>query len=233
MGKMMIKGQMQVYDAVFDNPKILIVLENLDISLGFGEQTIQQICQQYKINERLFCTIANLYCCKQCITLFTDDFDQNDAFQVLQFLKRSHTYFLDEKIPKLKLLIDQKAASSSGDKYSLIIKKFINDYAAEVFEHINYENTIVFPYVESLLNNEKDSKKYNIDQFKKNHTNIEEKLIDLKNLLIKHVPSDYDSVVRRRILIELYDLENDINIHDFIENNILIPIVQRLEKVKK
>jgi hypothetical protein len=28
-------------------------------------------------------------------------------------------------------------------------------------------------------------------------------------------------------------LENDINIHDFIENNILIPIVQRLEKVKK
>jgi len=227
----MIKGQMQVYDAVFDNPKILLVLENFNISLGLGENTIQDMCKQYSINERLFLTIANLFCCKQCITLLTDHFDRNDAFHVLQFLQRSHTYFLDEKIPKLKLLIEQKAATSHGDKYSLIIKKFINDYATEVFEHINYENTIVFPYVESLLKNQEDMT-YHIDQFKKHHTNIEDKLIDLKNLLLKHIPSDYDSIVRRRIFFELYDLENDINIHDFIENYILIPIVERLEKEK-
>jgi len=229
----MISGQLKMHDIVFDNPRILLVLENFNISLGFGEQTIQEICEKYNINEDLFLTIANLYCCKETVTIDVQYFGATEAKQLLQFLKSSHTYFLNEKIPQLKMLIDQKAEKSPSEKYSKIIKKFIHDYAAEVFIHMNYENTVVFPYVESLLKKQKRNTTYTIDQFRKHHSNIEDKLIDLKNLLIKHVPPEYDSVVRRRMLFELYDLELDIGIHDYIENNLLIPIVERLEMEQK
>ncbi len=227
----MINSQLKMYDIVFENPRILLVLENFNISLGFGEQTIQEICQKHNINEYLFLTIANLYNGKKTTAIHIPHFDAAEAKQLLQFLKTSHTYFLDEKIPKLKRLIDQKSEKFPNEKCSIIIKKFIHDYAAEVFIHMNYEDTIVFPYVEALL--QKQETTYTIDQFRKNHSNIEDKLIDLKNLLIKHMPPDYDSVVRRRMLFELYDLEHDINIHDFIENNLLIPIVKRLEMKQK
>ncbi len=229
----MISGQMKMYDIVFENPRILLVLENFNISLGFGEQTIHDLCEKHKINEHLFLTIANLYCCKETVTIHVQHFNASEAEQLLQFLKSSHIYFLDEKIPRLKRLIEQKAEETPDDKYSRIIKKFIYDYAAEVLIHIEYEDTVVFPYVESILRKQKPDTTYSIAQFKKHHSNIEVKLIDLKNLLIKHLPPDYDSVVRRRMLFELYDLEQDINIHDFIENNLLIPIVQRLEMTQK
>lgn len=230
----MILGQMKMYDIVFDNPRILLVLEHLQIPLGFGEHTIEEMCRGNSINEHLFLTIANLYCCKDSVKIHAHRFDNSDATRMLQFLKTAHNYYLDEKIPKLKMLIEQKVQNSPDEKYSLIIQKFINDYSTEVYEHIKYENEIVFPYVESLLRQQKQQAAgFTIENFEKHHTNIEDKLIDLRSLLIKHVPVDYDSVVRRRMLFELYDLEHDINIHDYIENKILIPVVKSLEKESK
>lgn len=225
----MINGHMKMFDIAHDNPLVLLVLEHFNIPLGFADQTIAQLCQQHEISERLFLTFANLFCCRNDVILQHDHFDATDAGQILEFLKTSHRYFLDEKIPKLKAIIGEKMSASPDDKYSKLIKKFILDYADEVFEHINYENKIVFPYVEALLQKKQLQAAYHIDEFKKHHSNIEDKLIDLKNLLLKYVPPDYDSSIRRQMLFELYALEHDINIHDFIENHLLIPLVQRLE----
>lgn len=226
----MINGLLKMYEIVSDNPRLLLVLERFNISLGFGDRTIREVCEKNHVNVQLFLTIANLYCCKDAVTIDARRFDRSDAFLVLEYLKASHVYFLDEKIPQLKKIIEAKEAKSPKEKFTRIINKFVHDYADEVFDHINYENTVVFPYVYALWQNQRWDQSYNMEQFKKHHTNIEDKLIDLKNLLIKHVPPEYDSVVRRQILFELYDLEWDINVHDFIENNLLIPLVENLEK---
>ncbi len=226
----MTNGQVKMYDIVSTNPRFLLVLEYFNIPLGFGDQTIQEICKKYNINEQLFLTISNLYCCKEAVAIDACHFDKSDAFLILEYLKAAHVYFLDEKIPRLKEIIEKKIANSPEEKYTKLVNKFVHDYADEVFEHMNYENTVVFPYINSLLQEQERDKTYNMEQFRKHHTNIEIKLVDLKTLLIKHVPPEYDSVLRRQLLFELYDLERDINIHDFIENWLLIPIVEKLEK---
>jgi regulator of cell morphogenesis and NO signaling len=226
----MLTGLLKLSDVVSENPGLLLVLEHFKIPLGFGDLTVQEVCQRHQITGRLFLTICNLCCCKDALFIDAQRFDSADAHQVLKYLKASHAFFLNEKIPRLKLIIEQKYLESPADKYSRVIKKFVQDYATEVFEHMNYENTIVFPYVESLLQKQKQDSAYNINQFKRHHTNIEDKLKDLKNLLIKHVPPEYDSVVRRHILFELNELAHEINIHDYIENHLLIPLVEYLEK---
>ena len=225
----MITGTFKISDIVFDNPRILLVLEHLGIKLGFDEKSVDMVCAEYALNKKLFLTFVNLYCCKDEITVDARKFDAKDLETILLFLKNSHIFFLDEKIPKLKKLINRKIKNSPREKYSLMIKKFIDDYSAEVFAHMDQEDKIVFPYVESLLKQNRRNEKYSMKQFKKHHTNIEVKLIDLKNLLIKYVSPDYDSIVRRKILFELFNLERDINIHDHIENHLLIPIAERLE----
>ncbi len=225
----MIDADTKLFDVVADNPWFLLVLEGFNIPLGFGEQSVRRVCARHNVSVKLFLTISNLYCCKKAVTLDAERFDKNDAELILEYLKKSHTYFLDEKIPRLKRIIEEKSAAAPDEKYTKVINKFVHDYADEVFEHINYENTVVFPYAAALLQNRDRDSSYNMQKFKKHHTNIEEKLTDLKNLLIKHVPPEYDNVVRRQLLLELYDLEHDINVHDFIENHLLIPIVEKLE----
>jgi len=50
----MINGLLKMYEIVSDNPRLLLVLERFNISLGFGDQTIHEICESYNITERLF-----------------------------------------------------------------------------------------------------------------------------------------------------------------------------------
>lgn len=53
---------------------------------------------------------------------------------------------------------------------------------------MTYEEQTVFPYVESLLSGEKNAA-YSIDIFRRQHDQVEAKLRELKNIIIKYYPS--------------------------------------------
>ena len=71
---------------------------------------------------------------------------------------------------------------------------------------------------------------YHINQFEENHTNIEEKLSDLKNIIIKYLPDSCASKEQNDVLFEIFLFEEEINTHTLIEDRILIPFVQEIEK---
>jgi len=66
--------------------------------------------------------------------------------------------------------------------------------------------------------------------YKQEHNEIDEKLTDLKNILIKYISGDFDQSVCSEIIFELFRLEKDIKDHSRIENNILMPMVADMEK---
>jgi regulator of cell morphogenesis and NO signaling len=98
------------------------------------------------------------------------------------------------------------------------------------------EECTVFPYVLGLLSKlqseQVDERQllYRIDDFIDNHSNIEEKRDDLKQLLIKHFPPTSDNFNRNQILFDSFDWEYDLNDHNGMEERILAPIVRTLEK---
>ncbi len=67
-------------------------------------------------------------------------------------------------------------------------------------------------------------------EYKEHHDDIEEKLDDLKNLLIEYLPLKEGRNMRRRLLFKLFELEHDLRIHSRIEDYILIPLVTSMEK---
>jgi regulator of cell morphogenesis and NO signaling len=72
-------------------------------------------------------------------------------------------------------------------------------------------------------------KRYSVSEYKDHHNDIEEKLNDLKSLLIKYLPLKNDQPIRRKLLFSLFELEYDLNIHSQIEELILIPLVSKME----
>ena len=72
--------------------------------------------------------------------------------------------------------------------------------------------------------------KYSIRQFEKEHTNVDEKLNDLKNLLLKYLKPDYDQNHCNEFLFALFQLEQDLKDHARIEDKILVPNVLEMEK---
>lgn len=121
-----------------------------------------------------------------------------------------------------------------------LIKNFFNEYKAEFHNHIMREEKKVQPYVikieNAFLNRKltpelkKQIDEYSINDFASEHDNIEEKLNDLKNIIIKYLPPFCHPSLYNKILIELFRLEKDLNLHANLEDKVMIPKVAFMEK---
>ncbi|MBQ6912212.1 MAG: hemerythrin domain-containing protein, partial [Bacteroidales bacterium] len=113
------------------------------------------------------------------------------------------------------------------DRQQKVIWKFFLDYKEELAKHFAYEEGQVFPYVEAVLGAQKSQ--FTIGEYEENHSNVEEKLEDLKNLVMKYIPRQCDRQAVYKVLFYIYTLEDDLAKHTFIEDDILVPMVGRME----
>lgn len=227
----LIRSDSKVSDVIDRNPLLLLMLEHLNIPLGLHEKTVEQLCSEFNIETTLFLVIANLYLDR------IPDSSQiegiHDITHIIKYLENSHKHYISEKFPLLTSYITEISRINAHPETELL-KRFYNDYLVEVTEHLKYENDIVFPYVISLIADNRQSglhlgNNYTMAEYSSHHDDIEEKLTDLKNLLIRYLPVEQDMILRRKLLLTLYELEFDLHIHSLIEEIILIPIVERLE----
>ncbi len=97
---------------------------------------------------------------------------------------------------------------------------------------MQYEDDTVFPYVYSLIDKNSD-KHYSINIFEERHNDIEGKMNDLKQILMKYVPGTTDQMLMVNILTELYMSEEELEAHTFIEDSLVIPRVKEIEEERK
>jgi regulator of cell morphogenesis and NO signaling len=159
---------------------------------------------------------------------------------IIDYLRNTHEYYLEIKVPEIQGHIDEmeENASSRQQKSIMHLNSFFREYTQELREHLSREDNSVFPYI-LALQEAHDSKdvseelyreilKEPIRIYEKNHDNLEIKLSDLKNLIIKYLPP-ISSKDCRKLLIELFRLESDLENHSRIEEKVLIPKVGVIE----
>ena len=231
-----ITTETKIADIVFDNPYSVIMLEHFGIELPFYEKTVGEICEEKHISQALFFTFANLY--NNVPYSFNDSFTFTEINTIIPYLKKSHLYYSDEIYPKITRII-QQLNPLKNQTGSEMVSKFFNEYFNEVMEHLDYENDIVFPYIMEMFKvitgetQRFNQNNYSVDEYQEHHNDIEEKLDDLKNLLIRYLPQENDQAIRRELLLSLFQLDHDIKIHAQIEEMILIPLVSQMEKKLK
>jgi regulator of cell morphogenesis and NO signaling len=217
-------------DAVMVKPQLMQVFENFGIRMGLGEHTSETICTENQINLVVFLFVSNLYLTANVSGNFL--FPGDGLATLIGYLQRSHADYIDEKYPAIKEQIS-KVKELNSDKSVKMVERFFDEYMQEVKEHFDYENQIVFPYILKLLQPDfLIGAEFSVDEYKNHHNDIEEKLNDLKSLLVRYLPVENDSRPRHRLLGLLFELEYDLHIHSLIEDSVLIPLVERLEKEK-
>lgn len=228
-----ITPDMKMSDLIFDNPSILLLMEHFGLDFIVHEKTVAQLCEQNKINAKVFIAFANMY--NGFNLTEVEDFSKTDITDIILYLKNSHNYYENEKYPEIRNYIQELYLKNNSAEIKLI-DKFFNDYFEEVKEHLSYENRIAFPYFNELLSSENSGKNFkqkhdfSVNDYSEHHTDIESKVNDLKELLLKHVPVQDDRLLRRKIIVSLFELEYDLNIHSKVEETILMPLIGNLEK---
>lgn len=235
---MLIQKEMKLADVIHHDHNLVPVINRFDIHLGFGDKNIEDLCTEKEINQEFFLTILNAY---HDHKYFPKKHLQSFPASVLvKYLNRSHQYYLDEKLPGLEELISKLERNSELDEPTfLLLKNFFSEYKQELIQHINKEEERVYPYVIKLENAIESGKissdlldemnTYSIEDYEAEHDNVEEKLYDLKNIIIKYLPELKSDELLFQILKELFELENDLNDHSRIEDLILVPKVEAME----
>ena len=236
---MLITADMKMADLIHLDFQLLAFIQRIGIPLGFREKTIHEVCEQHKVNVDFFLQLANAFHDPDYFP--KEKLIQFKAEWLVSYLKRTHINYIEHKIPEIeeKIVELEEDLKETTQSYELI-KNFFTEYIREFSIHIELEEKTVFPYVLGLSKCIETKKiteefkqrfsEYNINTYLTEHNDIEEKLYDLKNILIKYLPPPIDNSKYNALLFDIFRLEQDLRDHSKLEDKILIPRVRNMEK---
>ena len=94
---------------------------------------------------------------------------------------------------------------------------------------MEYENNHIFSYADNLIRHHK-SNNFSIAQFAEHHNHINEKLKELKNILIKYYPQTKCNNLLNDTLFDIFNCESDLRTHCRLEDSVFTPVVLNLEQ---
>lgn len=235
---MLIQKEMKLADVIHHDHNLVPVINRFNIQLGFGEKTIDELSKEKNINTDFFLIILNAYHDHQYFP--RKHLQSFPASLLIDYLKKSHNYYLENKIPEIETLINKLNEEDGLDTETFfLLNNFFREYKDELTNHIKKEEESVYPYVKKLEEAIEKGKMdktllaemahYSITDYEDEHSDVEEKLYDLKNIIIKYVPPAMEGTNTYKVLHELFILESDLNDHSRIEDLILVPKVEAME----
>lgn len=213
-------------DLISDNYDLLQVMSRFGLSLGFGDKTVEEVCEMNNVHCPTFLAVVNFV--EEGFSRIDDSQQQISIPALVDYLHQAHVYFLDFCLPGIRRKLIY-AIDYSDDDVSFLILKFFDGYMNEVRKHMEYEEKTVFKYVDSLLQNN-PPKNYQISTFSKHHDSITEKLIEFKNIIIKYCPPKANKNALNSVLFDIYTCEQGLDSHCKIEDYLFVPAILKLER---
>ena len=224
-----------------DNYDLLQMLGSFGISLGFGDKTVKETCEDNGVDTYTFLVVVNCIINEYGTFAGADNSGrplvEREADKrlsvptLLHYLEASHAYFLDFQLPYIR----RELQESLDERESLakLILRFYDEYAYEIRRHMKYEQKTLFPYVQSLIDGH-PANDYNVETFSKHHSAADKKLRELKLLIIKYLPMDGQH--NNQLTATLHDIyENEVWLrqHAMVEDYVFVPAIRRLEQLTK
>lgn len=215
-------GDDRMCDLVCDRYPVLQVMSRFGIALGFGDKSIAEVCADNRVDTATFLAVVNLL---MNLGLGEELADGVSVRALTDYLHNSHGYFLNFRLPAIRRKLIEAVDCAQND-VAFAILRFFDEYVAEVQRHMAYEEERVFPYVERLLAGERQND-YSIEIFRRHHDQVDAKLRELKNIIIKYYPSGSTNELNG-VLFDIFTCEQELASHNAVEDEIFIPAVERL-----
>ena len=223
-------SNMKVARLVEANYRLLGVLARVGIDGSFGEKTVSEVCISSGLDPDtiiLLCEVYTFPSFKPSMELLR----RCHVGDILRYMHQSHDYYLNRAISEMEKSVT-KLLEHCQKKQQDVVWNFFRGYKVEVKNHFGFEEQEVIPYVQGLIIGQ-TRPGFSIDRFEENHSNIDEKLGDFKNLVMKSLPAVCDNDIRLDLLVRIYALQEDLKCHTYIEDHVLVPMVRLLENPQR
>ncbi|HVD98754.1 MAG TPA: hypothetical protein VNB90_11170 [Cytophagaceae bacterium] len=162
---------------------------------------------------------------------------------ILDYLKKTHHYYLEKKIPEIELSLHDIIRRYKGNNVLFTLGNLFMAYKKKLTDHIRSEEKELFPYIEFLVEQLRGEFEYksahkkifsfSIDHFEASHTNVEEDIQRTRETIVRYSPEQHFAMSYRIFLNQLELFEKDLHRHSIIEDEVLVPKAQQLEQIVK
>ena len=209
--------------------RLMQVVCRFGIAMGFADKTISEVCHENGVDVHTFLAVVNSVRGYMKSEPYSVSLDLVDARSLLDYLKRTHAYLIHHQLPRMRRnLLGAIDCSEPGDVVILLLKYF-DLYVAEVRKHVEYEETEVFDYAQRLLDGQttEDEKM----DYHRHNEDFVVRLHDLINVFLQYCTQDSGrNDALNDVVYNIYRIEDDINIHCRIEDDMLMPLIRRMER---
>lgn len=221
----------KLFEMICSDYQLLNIISRFGMNLGFGEKSIEEICEENNIDCNTFLAIIN----------FTKNNSENIwhlneiSLQTLcDYLKQSHSYYLDFLLPTIRRKLIEAIGALPENEVASLILKFYDEYCIEVKKHLKTEDKEIFPYVEKLISGEIiPANNYTEDITALHRRPLDQKLSELKKLIIKYFKSDNNNYLINSVLYDIFLLEEDLISHSKLETKLFLEEIKKLENKYK
>lgn len=208
-----------------DDYSLLHMLGAFGIKMGFGDKTVREVCEDQGVDTYTFMTVVNFAINGH---LDNESISKLSVITLLRYLRAAHAFFLDFELPFIRQELAD--ALDEGNSLAHLIMKLYDGYAHSLRSHMSYEERTLFPYVEQLIDGKVANDTF-VETFSKHHDQTDQRLTELKDIIIKYLPSD--NLRNNKLSATLYDIYNSERMlyqHVEIEERIFMPAIRQLEQ---
>ena len=206
---------------------LLQVMSRFNIPLGVKEKSVDEVCRINGIDTDTFLAVLN-FIGNGCNHKYIADPALLSLPSLMSYLRQAHNYFLDFSFPAIRRKLIDAVNDGSDNESALLILQYFDTYVREVRDHFEYENAIVFPYIDSLIAHAPSA--FNIDTFSAQHDSAAKKLTELKNIIIRYYDAPAGSYALHDVLLDIFGCEEELKAHGLVEEHLLVPAVKLLEQ---
>lgn len=190
-------------DLISESHFLVPIINRFGVKLGVADLTVSEVCEKHNLNEEFFLTILNTY--------LNEDFFPEKKLQkfdidlVADYLKRTDMYYIHGNLPNIEKHLNAFIAMSDPENKQLtLIRKMFFEFKEKFLARIE----------EGLV---KEDASYAI-------------LVDIKNILIKHIAGNFNENLCYAVLFSIDSLQEDLGKQNRIREKILKPMVDALKE---
>lgn len=203
-----------------------------------GNRSIAQACEKKKLDSDAL--IAELTEATRQHEGGSIDYQSWPLDLLADYVEKKHHRYVDTKIREITPFL-YKVARVHGDRHPelLEVEKLFNESAHDLSDHMNKEESILFPYIRNLVQAKQDSTYVHapfgtvenpIRVMMHEHDAEGERFRKIAELTDDYNPPADACSTYRVTFSMLKEFEDDLHLHIHLENNILFPKSIKLEE---
>jgi DNA-binding CsgD family transcriptional regulator len=206
-----------IADVLSEHNELIPVLNRFGVRLGVGDKTLEKLCEENNLDPALIITVLNVYLNEDYVP---DSLEYINTESIADYFQHTVENYIHELMPNIEkhlnafIALSNSVISTENSLNNNIVESGKDELSMLRFIFLNFKERMI-NYLKKMVNHDEDFP--------------DDLLHDLKNILIKHLSTEYNQNLCYAVIFSIHSFEKDLAAHNRLREKVLQPKLNQLD----